>query len=108
MADSEDEKTLPVVNESAEQIEELLKRAEAPPQVREKIKEVFLGIASNSRVESVSPQLPPPESLRIMNEFLVRDSDNSKEIALRELDAREKLETLEAEREAASQKHSIR
>lgn len=102
---SEDDKDLCCRDVDKEkEISEIIKQVDAPPSVKEKIRE-SLTIMAMSQVER-RPTLSP-EVMKIASEFLIQDSQNNKEIALREIEASEKSELLEAEAEKEKRRHAF-
>jgi len=92
--------------EAEKQVEEIIKQVEAPPQVKERIRQslsmTFMAMTKFERSPTVSP-----ESLKILTDFLSKDSDNNKELALREIESNDKLQISENEQEKEKQDHFI-
>jgi len=93
-----------VESEAEKQVEEIINQVNPPPQIREKLRETLVMFMAG-RFDG-RPSLPP-ESLQILTGFLEKDSDNNKELALREIESNEKLGLKESQREDVNQAHSI-
>ena len=88
------------------EISDLIDQVEAPPEVKEKIRQtITMSFLAMSQMERRPPL--SPEAMKIATEFLIQDSQNNKEIALREIEASEKSELLEAEAEKEKRRHAF-